>query len=445
MPKLIIPRANVSVHFYPFFNRFHRYEFLFGGRGSGKTKHIIIKLLARAAVDEYFLCIYARKVHDAIRDSQFGEFKAVARMMGWYDEFKFNESDYTITCRRNGNKFVAKGLDKAEKVKSTVEPTHVWVEEADQISWDDFDTLNKGLRSPATQNSFILSFNTFIPEQHWIRTTLFHPEHHYELSNQFSCKDTYLLHSTYLHNDFIDQEEYRDTLTLESGGNAYKIESDLKGLWGQEPNDNPWLYSFEPGKHIKPTLPFYPSFPVYLSFDFNNDPFACIAAQFSPNKGANSSFIHIIREFSGKMKVEQMCDQIKAAFPASIIYITGDRSGHNEDLGRNQTLYQIISSYLGVSDKLVQLNNSNLEHADSRILCNTMLANYPNFFISAQGCPNLVSQCEAARVDEKSSKPSQLLKDREQHKNDEFDGFRYLLQTYFHKFAKEKYFRILRK
>lgn len=439
MANVIIPRDKVSRRYYEYFSRFWRYEVIFGGRGSGKTKTVITKLLARAAVDEYFQCIYCRKEQVNIKHSQFDEFKKVAKMLGWFDEFKFNETDYTITCKRNGNKFIAKGLDKADKIKSTAEPTHVWVEEADQISWDDFDTLNKGLRSPLTQNSFILTFNTFVPESHWIRQQLFDKERIYELSDEYAPK-AYYARTTFRDNDFLP-DDYEETLTKGGFGNRYKIESDLNGTWGAEPNDNPWLYAFDVDKHVK-EVPFYPSFPVWIFIDVNNDPFECTLWQMSPNKGAAGSFLHCIDEFSGKFKVEEMCHRINAKYPASIFYLGGDRSGQNEDVGRNQTIYQIMASILRLSPRQLVLNTHNLEHADSRLLCNAMFNQYPSVIIGKH-CKNLIHQCEIARVDVKSATPFKLLKDRDQFKLDAFDSMRYMFQTCFNEFAKEVYFKAL--
>lgn len=442
MPNLIIPKEKLSRKFIPFFNGFKRYEVIFGGRGSSKSTHIAIKLLARAAVDEYFHCIYVRKWGEHIRDSQFELFKRVAQYMGWENEFKFSESTFTITCIRNGNKMIAKGLDKADKTKSIAEPTHVWVEEADQITFDDFDTLNKGLRTSKTQCSFLMSFNTFVPEDHWIRDVLFDKENIYDLSPKFKEK-SYLSHSTYLDNDFIDHEEYEEILTIETGGNKFKIESDLKGVWGVEPNDFPWLYAFDESKHVK-KAPFLPTFPIYIFIDINNEPLECTIWQMSPNKGTRNSFLHCIDVLSGSFKIEELCERILSKYPFSIKYLGGDRSGQNEDVGRNQTIYQIMASLLGLGKKQLLLNTHNLEHSDSRILCNAMLSNYPNVVID-ESCKILIKQCHIAKVDQDSSRPSQLLKDRGTYKLDAFDSMRYMFQTLFNEFAKETYFKVLAK
>jgi hypothetical protein len=162
----------------------------------------------------------------------------------------------------------------------------------------------------------------------------------------------------------------------------------------------------------------------------------------SPSKGTQHSFIHGIKEFSGVIKIEEMCQRIRTTFPSSILHVTGDRSGQNEDVGRNQTLYKMISGLLKIPEINMNLNSTNLEHADSRMLMNAMLASYPNVFISQAGCPNLIKQCERAKVDSESKKPSQLLKDRDMNKNDEFDSARYFFQSYFLKYAKDTFFKI---
>jgi hypothetical protein len=204
------------------------------------------------------------------------------------------------------------------------------------------------------------------------------------------------------------------------------------------------MYAFDVNKHIR-NVQFMPQFPVYVFIDVNNDPLECTLWQMSPNKGTKNSFIHCIDEFSGKYKVTELGQQIKAKYPSSILFLGGDRSGQNEDVGRNQTIYQILGGAMGLSDKQLLLNSHNLEHADSRMLCNSMFHNYPNLYINAEKCPNLVRQIQMAKVDVKSVTPSKLLKDRGMYKNDALDSMRYFFQTLFNDFAKNTYFKVLNK
>lgn len=433
----------------------------YGSYGSGKSVFIADDLIDKCLNDEYFRCFYGRKVFDTVRTSQFETLVDRIEERGLSHLFKYSRADNSsmvIHCLVNGNKFIPFGGDKPDKLKSIKDPTHIWCEEFDQFEdgegekQGDFQLLFPRLRTTKARCEFIGSFNTApVFENHWILKYFFpdlykgedKPEEWFK--ELFSGLDISYCFANYTDNYFIDQEAYYLQLQLASGGNQNILEAIARGAWGVLDNKNPWLYGFDRAKHVRPTLPFLPSYSIYLSFDFNNDPFACTAYQMSPDRGSKNSFIHGIKEFSGHIKIEEMCDRIKSTFPGSILHITGDRSGQNEDIGRNNTLYDIIASLLGVNKKLLDLNTHNLEHADSRIFMNAMMANYPNLLLSQEGCPNLIRQCQNAKVDAESKKPGQLLKDRGLHKNDEFDSFRYLFQTYFHDWAKKVYFKVLKK
>lgn len=215
----------------------------------------------------------------------------------------------------------------------------------------------------------------------------------------------------------------------------------VEGNWDINYNEYPWLHQFDREKQIK-EVPFLNDLCVYLNFDINNDPFACVATQHSAERGGLNSFIHHINEFGGKVKVDDMCDQILSTYPSSIFYVTGDRSGLDADVGRNQTIYGIIQSRLGISEAQMNLNKNNLEYADSRLLCNTMFAHYPNTYIHPR-CKNLISDCERAACDVNASKSAALLKNRKDYKMDYFDGMRYYYQTYWLSYCKDTYLRAM--
>lgn len=433
----IIP---INDAFYKYFHIHRRYEIYYGGRGSSKSHFVARKLLYQALTWPYFRFIYCRKHAVDIRESQFDLLKLVASDLGISNQFIFNDTHMKISCKKNGNTFIARGLDVAEKTKSISDPNGIWIEEPTELTKLDFITLNSGLRTQKGPLQTILTFNPVI-DTNWICPFFFKAENKHELKEAFG--DSILCRTTYLDNYFIDKKAYLSDLELMSSGNINFLRVSVEGDWGMTENESPWLYSFDREKHVR-KVPFLPSYPVYLSFDFNNDPFACVASQHSENKGVESSFKHYIKEFVGEMKVEVMCAKILAAFPNSMFFITGDRSGKNEDIGRNQTLYQMIAGLLNCSNRQIHTPDSNLTHADSRLLCNAMFNNYERFYISPD-CKNLIADCEKATIDVKTMTASALKKDRDQYKMDVFDAMRYDLQTYFNKFAKEKYFRIINK
>lgn len=219
----------------------------------------------------------------------------------------------------------------------------------------------------------------------------------------------------------------------------------VKGNWDINLNERPWLYAFRDSTEMRPhlrKLPFMASEPIYLTFDINADPLSCTAWQRSRLVAGEGSFLHAIKEFGGKIKVDDICAHIMTTFPNSIFYVTGDRSGQNQDVGRNQTIYQMIQSYMGLSNKQMNLNTANLEHQDSRLLCNTIFEHYP-IYIDPEGCPNLVADIRKATVDMDSAKGNQLLKDRGEFKMDYFDGMRYLFQTYYLQYIRDTYLKLL--
>jgi phage terminase large subunit len=217
-----------------------------------------------------------------------------------------------------------------------------------------------------------------------------------------------------------------------------------EGDWGISENKAPWLHTFDYEKHVT-EVAFIPTFPIYLAFDFNRDPCTCTLWQFSPDKGLKDSFIHCIDELGGKLQLRELCAQIKDKYPSSIFYVTGDCSGNKGDVGydsKHSTSYTIIKSALNLGRKQLQQNTFNLLHENSRRLMNVMFYLYPNLKIS-KSCVNLITDCEIAEVDENSTKPHQLRKDRDKFKMDYFDSMRYFFQRYFHDFAKSIYFNLM--
>ncbi len=415
---------------------------LYGSYGSGKSVNTMDELVRRCIEEDYFKCYMGRKVFADVRGSLFDTVADSIELHGLGNYFSYSRKDNSsmvITCA-NGNKFLPFGSDDPTKLKSIKDPTHIILEEADKFEEEDFKIIYPRLRTTKAKTQLYMMFNTSaVYKGHWIFKYFFHeflqPE---EKRADLGQVKVYKNFSTYRDNYFIDQDDYERKLRLTSGGSQMIYEAIANGAWGAVENENPWLYNFDEMKHLK-RVAFMPTFPVYLSFDFNNDPFACIASQKSPGKGTPNDFVHYIKEFSGNMKIEQMCEKILQTFPSSILYVTGDKSGNNHDTGRNQTLYQMIARLLHLNNRQLQLNTFNLEHADSRILCNTMFGLYPNLFIDPINCPNLARQCQAAAVDIESKKPSHLLKDRGNNKNDEFDAMRYDMQTYYNDWVKRNY------
>lgn len=427
----IIPVNDVYM---PYWNSTQRHQIYYGGRGSGKSKFIAQKLVNKCAFSKYLRCQYSRKHQVDIKESQFELLKQTISEFKLWRDFTFNASTLRIT-HRTGNCFIAKGMDDPEKSKGILDLTTFWGEEITEFDQEDVVGVNQNLRTLKGTLESYYSFNP-VHERNWARSYFFTSEDRHLIKPELG--DAVALRTTLYHNFFIDQKQYALDLVAGAAGNKYIIKVVLEGDWGLTENNHPWLYAFNEDIHIRP-VEVKETYPVYLSFDFNANPLTCTAWQRSPNVAGAGAFCHAIDEFGGHMKLEDLCMKIRTSYPNHILYVTGDRNGNNEDFGRNQTAYQMIQNLLNLSPAQMNLNSSNLEHFDSRMLCNMMFTKYP--VIIDPCCENLIDDIRKAKVDTNHKLGSQLLKDREENKMDYFDNMRYFFQTYYNEYIRDTYLK----
>lgn len=398
-----------------------RFVVNYGGTGSSKSFSAAQKEV-RMASEHTVNILVIRKVAATLRDSVIPSFRRRIIELGVAEDFEYNKTDRTLTCKPSGSQILFRGLDDSEKMKSIEGIGRIMIEEASELELEDFLELNRRARG-MDNIQITLNFNP-IHETHWLKKFFFDRQ----------VDNCTIIHSTYKDNRFLTDEDRRQIEWIKTfNNNQYRVYA--LGEWGLIENNSPWLFGFDRAQHVKPAseVKFLPTFPVYLSFDFNRQPAVCLAVQMSPGRGLANSFIHFIKEFSVEGQLSELCARIKAAFPASILFVTGDASGSHGDVGfesRHATYYQMIRSYLGISERQLNLNTKNLEFGDSRQLCNVMFNEYKGLVIS-DACPLFINDCTIATVDDESQRPHKLKKDREIYKMDLLDAMRYFFQTYF--------------
>lgn len=402
-----------------------RFVLCYGGTASGKSYSAAQKEIT-IANERKVKTLVIRKVGNTLRDSVIPGFRARIDELELSSKFSENKSDRTLT-HENGSQIVFRGLDDPDKLKSFEGLERIMVEEAAELEFEDFLELNR--RARGRENIQItLVFNP-MHEEHWLKKHFFDRD-----DMEHDCVK---IHSTYKDNPHLtDKDREQIELLKHYNQNQYRIFA--LGEWGVRENNAPWLFAFDKEIHVKTSIDFMPSFPVYLSFDFNRDPLTCLAIQMSNSKGRHDSFIHFIQEFTVKGQLAEMCMQIKTRYPGSMLFVTGDASGSHGDVGfenKHDSHYSMIRSMLNINPRQMNTNNRNLTHNDSRALINTLLHQYPNIRISQEGCPGLINDCVIAMIDENSNVPGALKKDRDVYKMDLFDCMRYFFQTYFKEYA----------
>lgn len=215
-----------------------RYRVFKGSAGSGKSTNVACSLIKKLSNPKYTGCnlLCVRKVEATNRDSTLAELiKAIKLIFGdntdkvWRYPTSKNSTMY-CKCLVTGNEIIFRGCNNREdieKIKSinfeNGKLTDIWIEEATEISENDFEILDDRLRGELPDGLFYqinLTFNP-ISATHWIKRRFF----------DYADKDAITNHSTYLDNRFIDKA-YHDRMMKrkELDPEGYKVYG--LGEWG---------------------------------------------------------------------------------------------------------------------------------------------------------------------------------------------------------------------
>lgn len=184
--------------FLPYLGKYtNRTEVYYGGAGSGKSVFVSQKLAIKALRGKRKILVI-RKVARTQKESCFTVMKDALSGLGILDKCTINKSTLDITLP-NGSVFLFKGMDDSEKIKSIANITDIWIEEATELTLDDYTQLNLRLRAKAPNLQMLLSFNP-ISKANWCYQTFF-----------AKPTDAFVLKTTYKENQFLPQA-YVDSL-----------------------------------------------------------------------------------------------------------------------------------------------------------------------------------------------------------------------------------------
>lgn len=192
-----------------------RVEVFYGGAGSGKSYYVIQKLFVKSISLPRRKVLVVRKVGNSLRDSVYSLFmEIVGKVNQKLDAGEslisgYNRTDMTIRLV-SGSEWIFKGLDDVEKLKSINGVTDIIVEEATEITLDDFTQLNLRLRSQEPYNQIHLMFNP-VSKANWVYKYFF-------LNKPSNCK---MIKSTYEDNTFLPEEYVESLNALRDKNPAY--------------------------------------------------------------------------------------------------------------------------------------------------------------------------------------------------------------------------------
>lgn len=184
--------------YYPYVRDYtNRYEVYWGGRGSGKTKFILQKLLIKG-LTERRLILLMRKETNKLRDSVWKELITLLDEWRLSQYFIINKTEFRVTCTLNGTEFKCLGLDEPEKIKGFAEMSDVFMDEITAFSEDDIELIDGTLRS-INYNLPLQIYFAFNP----ISKANFVYKY-FGFDTGITPPDTFILHSTYLDNPYLD-------------------------------------------------------------------------------------------------------------------------------------------------------------------------------------------------------------------------------------------------
>jgi phage terminase large subunit len=186
-----------------------RYFILYGGAGSGKSVFAVQRMIWQL-LNEKRRALVVRKIGGTnIKHSIFEEFKTCLGKWNLYNRCNVNLSDMVITLP-NGSVILFKGLDDNEKIKSISGIDNILIEEATELTLEDFEQLNLRLRSAKPNQQIVLCYNP-ISKVSWVYTR-FHEN---------IDEDATILKTTYLDNKFLPDKYVQSLLKLKSTNYTY--------------------------------------------------------------------------------------------------------------------------------------------------------------------------------------------------------------------------------
>lgn len=185
-----------------------RVNVYYGGAGSGKSYFVCQKMIIKALQSQRKVLV-VRKVGRTIKQSIWALFIELIVTKMPQVLLESNKSDLTFKLV-NGSEFLFTGLDDAEKIKSIQGITDIVIEEATEITLDDFTQLNLRLRSPKPNNQIHLMFNP-VSKANWVYKYFFEQEQ----------DDTVIKQTTYKDNPHLPQEYINTLEDMQHRNKAY--------------------------------------------------------------------------------------------------------------------------------------------------------------------------------------------------------------------------------
>lgn len=395
-----------------------------GGAGGGKSYLGCLRQIYRRTTYANTRGFIGRESYTALRDSTMKTYFGILAQMGYQSEvhYRYNAQEHTVFFK-NGSEQHFRHMAYAPSDPDfnrfgSTEYTDAFVDEAPEIDPRAAQVLLSRLRYNHGKHGITGEIlYTGNPGESWIKyafvmdkdgTFIDLPPHRGRVL--FTIKDN---------PDEQLRETYTRTLDLLDDYDRARL---LYGDWSANPNiERPFAFAYDAKLHSVPCQ-FNPREPLFISLDFNLDPFAIIFANVSGRR------ISVFGEESiTGGTITEGCQRILARFGMNALAmatVTGDYNGTNRSmvLPAHMNLYKEMQRQLRLNDRQFDLR-PNPRHTNSRHDVNWLLRN-----VTVQIDPSCTNLHRDMRTVEVDSDGSIIKKDRSKdaQRADHMDAFRYL-------------------
>jgi phage terminase large subunit len=433
MPLLDLSNPDLwNPKYLPAITRPKIHNILYGGAGSGKSQTMIQYFLSEilnhdANENETFVVL--RKVAATIRTSVYMDFKN--KIFEWGLSELVQTFDGIFEVRSRSNRIIFMGVDNPEKLKSLTQAKYIWVEEATELSKEDYMQVTLRLRGVSKHTKrFFLTFNP-VSDSHWIKERFFDNPPALEREKILIC------HSTYRDSlRFLDREYPIRMEALKDIDHTY-WDVYANGNWGVWDRETLYAQYFEESLHcVDAEIRAHPEYDLYLSFDFNITN-TCIVCQFAKNAVGNNHYatINVLKTYRiGDLG--DMCEMIRSEYPGMRYIINGDPAGQARSAftSGNISAYQLIANYMQLTMNNIQIMRSSPSHLNTRIV-DTLLFSKSKIRISKPNNKILITDLKEAKVDRRISLDT--WKQRNPDKSHALDAWRYFSFANFFEIASD--------
>ena len=200
-----------------------------GGARSSKSYSVAQLLVSRFLTCSKRIFIITRKTFPALRATAMNDVIGVLRDWGAYDVIAHNKTDSTLVFPQRGNIIRFISIEDPTRIRS-MQANDMWLEEANEFTFEDFITLKTRLSSPPTDGLRNQMFLTLNPSDSygWINQRLVNAA-----KDEAEDKgDVDVIYSSYKDNPALDADYTRTLEELKDEDETYYKIFAL-GVWAQ--------------------------------------------------------------------------------------------------------------------------------------------------------------------------------------------------------------------